>query len=189
MKSIRRRSRFCELVPSRSVGSCIVGDPLHNIDGAELFGAILQYPASSGRSTRSASGDQPAFPREGRARHCGCRPTGVSFARIAARARCRYCNWFGAASWRADGLWRPSCGLYRCARRAQACSSWTHRGPKRGTHEERLPTAWRYKPASNTSVARRLLRTSVRREFPLPLLPQCTPSITVPKDSFRLHGQ
>ena len=104
----------------------IVGDPLTDLDKADVFGALLQYPGSSGavRDLRPAIASLRA---KGGA--CGRRrrSAGADAAGLARRTRRRYRDRIGAALWRADGLWRTACRLYGGARRAEALAARPHR--------------------------------------------------------------
>ena len=76
--------------------------------------------------------------RQGRHRQ---RPARVDATCVAGRTRRGHRGWFGAAIWRADGLRRPSRGLFGSARRIQAPPA----GPAcrhlpRCGRESRLPT-------------------------------------------------
>ena len=47
-RCIRRRWRCCAPAPNRWAGMLVVGDPLTDLDNADVFGALLQYPGTSG---------------------------------------------------------------------------------------------------------------------------------------------
>ncbi len=104
----------------------IVGDPLTDLDKAEVFGALLQYPGKFRRGARSAAGDHGAA-RQGRACRRRRRSAGADAAGLARRTRRRYRDRIGAAFWRADGLWRAACRLHGGARRAEALAARPHR--------------------------------------------------------------
>ena len=104
----------------------IVGDPATDLEGAEVFGALLQYPGTSGAVRDLRAGDRGAA-RQGRAGDRGRRSAGADAAGLARRTRRRYRDRIGAAFWGADGIWRPACGLYGGARRAEALAARTHR--------------------------------------------------------------
>ena len=69
----------------------------------------------------------------------------------------------GAALWRADGLWRPACGLYGGARCAEALAARPHRRPVGGFARGSRPIGWRCRPASSISAAKRRPPTSAPR--------------------------
>ena len=106
--------------------SLIVGDPLADLDGSQVFGGLLQYPGTSGvvRDLRPAIA---ALRGEGRARHRCRRSAGADAARFARRSRRGRRDRVGATLRRSDGLWRPACGLHVRARRAEACAARTPR--------------------------------------------------------------
>ena len=140
----------------------IVGDPLADLDKADVFGALLQYPANVRRGARSAAGDRGAA-RQGRAGGRRRRPAGADAAGLARRTRRRHRDRIGAALWRADGLWRSARGLYGGARRAEALAARPHRRAVGGFARASPPIAWRCRPASSISAAKRRPPTSAPR--------------------------
>ena len=114
------------------------------------------------RGARSAAGDRRAA-RQGRAGRRRRRSAGADADRLARRTRRRYRDRFGAALWRADGLWRPACGLYVGARCAEALAARPHRRPVGGFARRSRPIGWRCRPASSISAAKRPPPTSAPR--------------------------
>ena len=114
------------------------------------------------RGARPAPGDRDAEGQR-RARDRRRRSAGADAAGLARRTRRRYRHRLGAALWRADGLWRPACGLYGGARCAEALAARPHRRPVGGFARGSPPIAWRCRPASSTSAARRRPPTSAPR--------------------------
>ena len=105
--------------PSRCGWNLIVGDPLADLDTADVFGALLQYPAS--RAQYAICGRRSGAARRGRTGRRCRRPAGADAARLARRARRRHRGRIGATLWRTDGLWRSARRLsWRCATRASA---------------------------------------------------------------------
>ena len=104
----------------------IVGDPLADLDKADVFGAVLQYPGKLRRGARSAACDRCAA-RQGGVGRGRRRSIGADAARVARRTRRRYRDRIGAALWRADGLWRAACRLYGGARCAETLDARPHR--------------------------------------------------------------
>ena len=100
---------------------------------------------------------------KGGARDRRRRSAGADAARLAGRTRRRYRDRLGAAFWRADGIWRPARGLYGGARCAEAIAARPHRRAVDRFARANLPIAWRCRPASSTSAARRRPRTSAPR--------------------------
>jgi len=96
----------------------IVGDPLTDLDKADVFGALLQYPASSGavRDLRPAINALRAKRVGGRCR----RSAGADANCLARRNSAPISRSIGAAFWRADGLWRAHPLTWRCAMRCSA---------------------------------------------------------------------
>ena len=95
----------------------IVGDPVADLDKADVFGALLQYPGTSGAVRDPAAGDRGAA-RQGRAGHRRRRSAGADAAGLARRTRRRHRDRLGAALRRADGLWRAARRpIWRCATR------------------------------------------------------------------------
>ena len=98
-------------------------------------GGSVRRPAAIsgylGRGARPAAGDRGAA-RQGRAGRRRRRSAGADADRLARRTRRRYRHRLGAALWRADGLWRPACGLYVGARCAEALAARPHRRPVGG---------------------------------------------------------
>ena len=97
----------------------------HRSRHSRVFGALLQYPGTSG-AVRDL---RPAIAALRARRACGRRrrSAGADAARLARRTRRRYRDRLGAALWRADGLWRPARRLYGGARRAEALAARPHR--------------------------------------------------------------
>jgi hypothetical protein len=90
-----------------------------------------------------------------------CWPRAADAAR---RVRRRHRRRLGAALRRADGLRRPARRLPRHARGAQAADARPHHRRLEATrHGGARPCAWRCRPASSTSAARRRPATSARR--------------------------
>ena len=89
----------------------VTGDPLRDLDKADVFGAVLQYPGTSGdvRDLRPAIASA-----KGQRRHCSRRrrPAGADAAGLAWRTRRRHRGRLGATLRRADGLWRPARRLH-----------------------------------------------------------------------------
>ena len=85
----------------------VSGDPLTELDGQAVFGALLQYPASDGSDPRPAPRHRRR-PGPGRPRRRRQRPPGADAADPARRARCRHRPGLGPALRRADGLWRAA---------------------------------------------------------------------------------
>ena len=72
-----RRPWPCSAPGPRHLGiELVVGDPLTELDGHDLFGALLQYPATRRRGPRPPPGDR-GRPGPGRARRRGDRPPGA----------------------------------------------------------------------------------------------------------------
>ena len=91
------------------------------------------------------------------------RSAGADAAGLAGRTRRRHRRRFGAALWRADGLWRPARGLFGGARRAEALDARPHRRPLDGFARRARPIAWRCRPASSISAAKKRQATSAPR--------------------------
>ena len=106
----------------------IVGDPLTDLDEADVFGALLQYPGTSGAVRDPRAGDRGAA-RQRRAGRRGSRSAGADAIGLARRSRRRYRGRIGAALWRADGFWRPARGLYGGARCTETFAAGAHRRP------------------------------------------------------------
>ena len=125
-RCIRRRWRVLRTRAEPLGWKLIVGDPLADLDKADVFGALLQYPGSSGavRDLRPAIAALRAKGGTCRRRR---RPAGADAAGLARRTRRRHRDRIGAALWRADGLWRSACRLYGGARRAEALAARPHR--------------------------------------------------------------
>ena len=125
----------------------IVGDPA-DLDPAAVFGALFQYPGSSGSIVDHARVDQtPA--RSRRRRHHGRRSVGTRPAGAAGRTRRGHCGRLNAAVRRADGIWRSARGVHRDqsglpAGAARSLGRREHRQPG----PERLPP-----DAANTRAA------------------------------------
>ena len=108
--------------------SFVVGDPLTDLDSAEVFGGLLQYPGTSG-AVRDLRPAIAALRAKGALAVIAADLLGADAARLARRARRGYRDRIGAAVRRADGLWRPACGLHGGARRAEALAARPHRRP------------------------------------------------------------
>ena len=122
-----------------------------------------------------------AGPRRRRAGGGGDRSAGAHPAAGAGRIRRRHRGRLGAALRRADGLRRSARRLPRHPRRVQAAASRAdHRRLARPPRQDR-PSAWRCRPASSTSAARRRPATSAPPRCCSPSWPACTPSTTAPR--------
>ena len=140
----------------------IVGDPLTDLDKAEVFGGAAAISGYFRRGARPAAGDRGAA-RQGRAGDRRRRSAGADAAGLARRTRRRHRDRLGAAFWRADGLWRPARGLYGGARRAEALAARPHRRAVGGFARRSRPIGWRCRPASSISAAKRRPPTSAPR--------------------------
>ena len=135
---------------------------LIDLDKAEVFGGLLQYPGTSG-AVRDLGAAIAGAARQGRARHRRRRSAGADADDAAGRTRRRHRHRLDAALRRADGLWRPACGLYGGERCAEALAARPDRRRLDRRARGSRPTGWRCRRASSTSGARRRRRTSARR--------------------------
>ena len=104
----------------------IVGDPLADLDGAQVCGALLQYPGSSG-AVHDLRPAIAALRAKGALAIVAADPSGADLAGLAGRTRRGYRDRLGAAFWGADGIWRAARGLYGGARCAEAIAARPHR--------------------------------------------------------------
>ena len=104
----------------------IVGDPSTDLDKADVFGALLQYPASSG-AVRDLRPAITSLRAKGGLAVVAADLLALTLIGLARRTRRRYRDRIGAALWRADGLWRAACRLHGGARRAEALAARPHR--------------------------------------------------------------
>ncbi len=109
----------------------IVGDPLADLDKADVLGALLQYPGSSGavRDLRPAIATLKA---KGALAIVAADLLALTLLASPGELGRRHRDRLGAALWRADGLWRAARGLYGGARCAEALAARPHRRPLRG---------------------------------------------------------
>ena len=141
----------------------VVGDWRRRTIGDDVFGALLQYPATDGararlpRSSASARtrsnalvtvGDRPAEPRAARRRRASGAPTSASATRSASA-----CRWATAARTPRSSRRRTS-SSDSCPAASSAC---------RATRTASRRCAWRCRRASSTSAARRRRATSAPR--------------------------
>ncbi len=104
----------------------IVGDPARDLDKADVFGALLQYPGHLG-AVRDLRPAIAALQAKGAPRGRRRRSAGADAAGVAGRTWRRHRGRLDAALRRADGLWRPACRLYGGARCAEALAARPHR--------------------------------------------------------------
>ena len=90
----------------------VVGDPQKDLNASALFGALLQYPGSSGE-IRDIPTRHFGLARGGSTGNCGCRSAGADVACAAGGNRRRHCRRLDAALRRPHGVRRPARGLYR----------------------------------------------------------------------------
>ena len=139
----------------------IVGDPLADLDRPSVRRAAA-ISRDVRRGARSASGDRGAS-RQRRAGDRGCGSAGADAAGLARRTRRRYRCWIGATFWRPDGLWRTARGLYGGARHFEALVPGRIVGAFDRFARRARPFAWRCRPASSISAAKRPPPTSAPR--------------------------
>ena len=159
----------------------VVGDERELDDSAAIFGALLQYPASTGRDLRLPRADRaacmarqapgrrrrrPAGPDPADARPANSAPTSPSAAPSASA-----CRWATAAR-------TPPTSPPATHSSATCPAAWS---ASRRIATASRPCAWRCRPASSTSAARRPPATSAPPRCCWPSWPACTPSTTAPK--------
>ena len=96
-----------------------IGDPLKELQAADVFAALLSYPGSSGEVRDFSHRHRRAEIRRCPLDH-GHGFAGAGRAQIPRRTGCRCGHRLGPALRRAHGLRRPACGLLRHEGRAQA---------------------------------------------------------------------
>ena len=154
--------------------------PRRSRQEAEVFGALLQYPASSG-AVRDLRPRLPSLRAKGALAVVAADLLALTLAGFARRTRRRHRDRIGAALRRADGLRRAACRLHGGARRAEALAARPHRRAVGGFARATRPIGSRCRPASSISAAKRRPPTSAPRRCCWRSSPRCTRSITAPK--------
>ena len=144
------------------------------IGAAKPFALVLQYPGTTG-ALRDLSEEIAAAHEAGALAIVAADLLALALLTPPGRDGRRYRRRLGAALRRADGLRRPACRLLRHARRVQA----RHAGPPgrrvAGCRRRSRPCAWRCKPASSTSAAKKRRPTSAPRRCCWRSSPASTP--------------
>ena len=103
-----------------------VGDPMGDLGGADVFGAMFQYPGTFG-DIRDLRAPIARLKAAKAISVVAADPLALTLLSAAGRTRRRHRDRLHAALRRADGLWRPARGLYRHPRCAQARAARPHR--------------------------------------------------------------